>query len=152
MIKITLFSLVLVFSVHCAEKAFKCIDVPGSLVPTTHTNCSPMGELKLALKDSSIHGSGPDDLLRSLSKSAKEHFYEAQIAHSEIKKQHEFINKKFNLTKEQIQYLKDTKKKLKPEEKEKLAQLEIDLLVHHLDACALHMALMIVQGTSVFKP
>lgn len=149
--RIVLLSLLSISSFYCLEKSYKNIEIPGSLVPS-HGDSSPLGELKLLLKDSCVHGSREDDLLRSLSKNAKEHYYEAQAAHSEIKKQQDFIDKKFALTTEQIKYLKDTKKRLKSNEKEKIAQLEIDLLMHHLDACSLHMALMIIHGTTLFKP
>jgi hypothetical protein len=150
--RIVLLSLLFISIMHCAEKALRSVDIPGSLIPNPHRDSSPMGELKLLLKDSCVHGSREDDLLRSLSKNAKEHYYEAQATYREVKEQNKFINKKFDLTQDQIKYLKDKKKKLKPEEKESLAQVEIDLLMHHLDACSLHMALMIIQGISIYNP
>jgi len=111
-----------------------------------------LGELKLALREpSSIHGSREDDVCRSLTKNAKEYFYAAQAAHSDAKKQCDFINKKFELTKDQLKFLQDAKKKLKTEQHEQIAQNEIDIYVHQLDACSLHMALMVAKGIHIFQ-
>lgn len=126
------------------------MEIPGSLTPT-HTNCSPLGELKLALHESKVHGSWENDILRSIGQSAKEHFYETQAKYSDIKKQCDFLNKEFDLIKNQIKFLQDTRKKLKPEQHEEIAQCEIDLYVHQLEACSLHMALMVSKGTHIFK-
>lgn len=126
------------------------MEIPGTLAPT-HTNCSPLGELKLALYESTVHGSWEDDILRSINKSAKEHFYAAQTTYADIKKQCDFLNKEFDLIKNQIKFLQDARKKLKPEQHEEIAQCEIDLYVHQLEACSLHMALMVAKGIHTFK-
>lgn len=131
------------------EKSSKHLDIPGSLRPT-QGDCSPLGDLKLALKDNSIHGSRDTDLQLALNKQAQAYYYEVRDQHIKKTKQTDMLNEKFKTTTSQINYLKEAKKKLRPEQQEEIAQCEISLLVHKMDACSLHMAMIMVQSASVF--
>ena len=132
------------------EKSSKYLDIPGSLRPT-QGNCSPLGDLKLALKDSSIHGSRENDLQLSLNKQAQSYYYEVRDQHPSTTKQYDILNEKFKTTTAQIKYLVDAQKKLKSDQQEEIAQCQISLLVHKMDACSLHMAMTMVQAEAVFE-
>lgn len=147
--KMILFFLLPTSSIGSLETSYKYLEISGNLAPAPK-NWPPLGEIKQTLSKS-IHGSLDDVVLRSIIKNAQEHLYDAQHAHLDAKKQCDFINKRFDITKEQIKYLQEERKKLKANQHKKIAQIEMDLYMRQLEVCSLHMAIMVARGDQIFR-
>lgn len=129
---------------NCLEKS-SALDIPGALRPTS-SNCSPEESSRLAFTTTHpIHGSRENDILLSLSKNAGYYFYEAIACHQESKHQCNYLSKLLEQTTNQLEYLSRLKSKTNATNKEQQEELEINIFVHKLDACALHIALILVQ-------
>lgn len=135
------------FYLQCLERS-AALDIPGALRPTAH-NCSPEGGSRLALIDpDQIHGSRATDVLRSLEKNARNYFYEACAYDTQFKNQMSYLNALLKQTTDQLAHLMCLKKKTSSTHNEQTHEIEINLLIHKLDACALHMAITLLHATT----
>ncbi len=135
------------FYLQCLERS-AARDIPGALRPTAD-NCSPEGSSRFAISNpNAVHGSRENDIARSISKNGLNYFYEALACHAHPKNQINYLNTLLEETTKQLAHLTSLKKKINPTQKEQNEEIEINLFMHKLDACALHVALILLQERS----